>query len=346
MTEQRSDYPSVYRFIRGVFSRPPIPTKIELRHISEGRNGETQAQINSWETKEELNKPNDEIAADIIIEAVDDAKNHPRGGTQTYAILIYRGTEDVYQARRQFYVKTKGNNYDTDDLIQETEPANEKGLTALSMRHMDNAMNRLSQMSYQMSTFFDREAARKDKRIEELEKGRLSTIIVMEQMLDRQQERELALRRESRMENLKDKGVNKLEQFLPLVAGKIFPSLLTANGSPELKALGQQVGVQTTIGAFFESLDKTQIKKILSILNEDEAIAFIELNSKRNPEIAFEFFDNLDQMHAQKIMNEVLSDTQRTIFMQAVADIKDYIKTKHEKAEKEQKNGVDKNEPS
>jgi hypothetical protein len=340
--EQRTDYPNVYRFIRGVFNRPPVPSKIELRHISDGRNGETQAQITSWESKEELNNPPDDIAKDIIVEAVDDAKNHPKGFTQTYAILVYRGTEEVYQARRIFNVKGRGNNFDTDDVIQESEPTNEKGMLALAMRNMDAAMSRLQQMSHQISTFYDRELERKRKEVEELQKSRFATYALIENMLDRKQERDLNLRREARMEDLKDKGIKKLEQFLPMFAGKVMPALLTNGASPELKKLGQETGIQLTIGSFFESLTKEQFKQILGILSQDEVIAFMELNSKRNAETALGFFNLLDKDRGNDIILKVLNENQRTIFMQAVKDIETEIKAA---MSNNGKNGVE-DEPS
>lgn len=350
MSEQRTDFPNVYRWMRGVFARPPVPTKIELRHISEGRNTETQAQINAWEGKDELGKPADEIAAEVIREATEDAKNHPRGYRQTYAILAYRNTEEVYQARCIFSVKGRGNNFDTDDVIQESEPANEKGLTALAMREMSRAIDRVQQMSHQQATFMDRELERKRREVDELQKLRFAMYAMMENMMDRSQERELNLRKEARFENVKDLGVKKLEQLFPIVMGKLVPSMLTANGSPELKKLGQETGIQMTIGTFFESLNKAQLSKILDILSKDQAVIFIELNSKRNAQVAFEFFAVMDKERVDKILSDILDDNQRVLFMQSVKDIETFIKAQNEKAEREEeqkkRNGVDTNEPS
>jgi hypothetical protein len=347
MAEQRTDYPTVYQFIRSVFNRPPIPTKLELRHLSQGRDNEVQASINSWEGKDELGIPSDEVAANIIKEAVEDAKNYPRGFTQTYAILVYRGTDDVYQARRQFNVRGRGNKFDTDDIIQESEPANEKGMLAMAMRGMDRMMDKVLQMANQTATMHDKELDRKRREVDELQKGRFAAIALVENTLDRQQERAILLRRETRFEGVKDKMVDKVEQFMPLVAGKLFPSLITANGSPELKKLGKETGIQVTIGSFFESLDKKQYKQIINILTEDEVILFIELNSKRTAEAAFEFFDNAQDTRINEIMMKVLTDNQKTVMMQAVSDIKEYIAQRRKVETEVPDNGVgETNDPS
>ena len=259
----RKKFSDLYRWIRGIFVKGEIVTKIECRHAqSNGDSARTHRLLELL--KEELKQEPDEICNFIIGEVEQDCKNF--SGFQSYLLLYYteKGGDDP---RGRFILKIAGEQETDPYEITGTEPSNEKGLISQMMRHNEALMRiTLQNVTGQMS-MYERRLESQERMLERSSEREIRVLELIGNLEDRKLERDMEFRRIERGEKVKDKLLSKVDMFMPVLAAKMMPSQVSKESN----------GFDPRIMSLLGSLDENQMHKLLETLTDDQRTVLFEI---------------------------------------------------------------------
>ena len=207
------------------------------------------------------------LANDIEADSAEDAEGI--GGVQKYQLMAFRVKSRLPVGR--FTFRMSGSEIDEYDGDGSSEPANQRGHMAQMMRH-NEALMRISVMGANQSIgLLNRTVAKQADQIDSLMGERFRTMELLEQLVSKKHERELATKesenREERYQQLFEKG----NVLLPLIANKIAGrKVLPEHVSPEV----------SMTRALFETMSQAQMSAILPHLRPEQRLALIEVLEK------------------------------------------------------------------
>ncbi len=251
---------TVLRSVRGFMGTGPTQ-RIDVRHLhadgSEGRAGFLEGEKISGKTA------TPDAIADEIVEMIESDAKLWRG-TNRYVVLFYRPGEREHSARCPIVVQN--DKAVLRDSLEESEPANDKGLTAMSMRHMESMMTRMNNMV----DMFLRAASDKERiqaeQLRQADDSRIRMLQLEQDLLDRKDERQLKFAREQKTDKLMEKGVETVMMLGAPLLGKLLPG-----------AQGQAIASEAMMIQLMNSFTPEQINSLATVFSPEQGAIFLEL---------------------------------------------------------------------
>lgn len=230
-------------------------TRFELRHLAMGqKKGKIVCSIKVPLEYDEGHS--DEILREL--EAMSEADATGMGGTQVYVALAFFGGRKTEGARYPF----RATNADDDEIL--SEPPTGTGMIAQAQRHLESVMRINTLGQSQVISVLTRMVERLDVENSNLQKGRIETVEIFEELMSKRHDREMDMLREERRGRLLDTMADKVETLMPVIANKLSGQRLL----PEPDH-GREM-VKTFIG----SLEKDQLEQMSGILRPEQAVLF------------------------------------------------------------------------
>lgn len=264
----------LYRGIRGIFhsEQGKKLERLEVNHVlSDGGN----STVISLRGEGELSGMgiNAESIGDKIFEiAKEDAK--PQYGLQNYIVLAYADEDRNHFRAIRFTIVGKGLK-ERAESFEGSEPANERGLAAMAMRHSETYFKQMVQehenilRKYEsLVDMFARDRREQSEVILKLTAQQVRVIEVTQDALDRTSERDLNIKREERSDALKAQMAGN---FLPLM-GPLLAKLL-GNGAPAQAASSSHA----LLTSFLSSMTGEQLDEFVGHLTDEQKPRFVEL---------------------------------------------------------------------
>lgn len=255
--------PLILRAVRGALAEGPLD-RIEVRHLaSDGSEGGRAARF-AGEQISGKGVTAEGIAEGIVEEIEQDARNF--SGVQSYAVLFYKVGEPDYFRRKLVEVRGRDN---TSDKIERSEPANEKGATSMTMRHLETREVALTQrerlVAQQSENLINRLSGMVEKMAETFPR-----ILEAEQaLLDRKAERTLEIRRAEKQDKIVEKGVEKLMMYGGPLMAKLLPKIAGSEGTA--------VATDAMLIDLVSSMTPEQLQTFIATLRPEQRAVFIEL---------------------------------------------------------------------
>lgn len=255
--------PKILRALRGAMHNGPVD-RIEVHHVHADGSAGRVARL-SGEQISGKGVTFEQIADQLLENVQGDAELFR--GVQTYAILYFKTGEHDAFIRTNVQIQSSKGNFR--DELEESEPANEKGVTSMTMRHLESRnqdlTNRERLIAQQQEAMLTRLGSLLERAVEAFPR-----ILQAEQsLLDRQQERNLELKRAEKHDKIVEQGVEKLMMFAGPLAAKILPKVA---GQP-----GGEVATDMMLVNLLSSLDETQVMQIYQSLKPEQQANFVEL---------------------------------------------------------------------
>jgi hypothetical protein len=234
------------------------------------------------------------IVAELWDLAENDTETRMTGLPQRYVAHAYRS--DPENADSQLAWMLRGSSFLNDLRGGSTEPPTEKGLQALLMRQVEEGHKLLVGYSEAVAGRLAREL---DKKTEELNKAKekeVERLTKMEDLIDRQFERDLKRKQAEREDEREEKIYSVLTSFvLPMVLQKLTSGKGdTPDQASAAKLLGgilerggeeEKPSREKAVGYFLKSLELDEIGKIFEAVGPEKSQKLQELyNSYREPD--------------------------------------------------------------
>ena len=250
----------ILRAVRGAYAEGPVD-RIETRHLR--ADGE-EARASSLSGDKISGKGvTPEAIADEIMEGIaEDAKMFQ--GVASYAILFFKPGEREYSRRVSVQLRGKADRLSAN--VETTEPANEKGLVAMTMRHLEVQLARGNQLVTEVMSHFQRENARLAEENKSLRDTHLQVVSLGQDLIDRKEERRIKVRREEKQDAIVDKGL----QQIMMLAGPLLQKVLPGQ-------TGQAVSTDLMTIQLIASLTPEQIQVFAGSLTTEQRAVFLEL---------------------------------------------------------------------
>jgi hypothetical protein len=226
--------------------------------------------------------------------------------------LAYSGEREDSASRFQLKVDGKLSL----GLDEESEPATDKGVIALSMRHLESKERMAMRMLEQLMSERTAENAQLRAQLTAAFNQQLEGFKLVQELMDRREDRALRHTHESNSENFRMSVLKKVDLLLPMVGAKFLPE----SGLEKLQ-----------IASFFESLQEPQINAIVGMLKTDQTTTLFRIimtKGQDSKQIA-KWLTDLSEEQFMKLAS-VLSPEQ-------MGTLNDYWETMQKKAEKETK---------
>jgi hypothetical protein len=222
----------------------------------------TAAKLSEWFSEDIENKDPQQISEAIMNEAHKDAEN--QRGTTRYVVLAFRSGDPNNFARTSFRLPG-GMSHSNDD--QETELPNEAGLISQMMRHTEASIRMALQGNAEVVRSLSQQLAESNRQVNKLASMQYTVLELQQTMLDRQAERDLAVRHADSEDKRKQQVFERLSMLFPILLKKI-----TGEGKSIEALLGED-----QISAVLEGLDQEQLTKMLTIFEPAQQAAFLSL---------------------------------------------------------------------
>ncbi|MHB2027583.1 MAG: hypothetical protein ACYCPT_02045 [Acidimicrobiales bacterium] len=251
---------TVLRSVRGFMGTGPT-ARINVQHLhadgSEGRAGFLEGEKITGKTA------TPDAVADEIVEIIENDAKLWRG-TNRYVVLFYRPGEREHSARCGVVVQN--DKAVLRDSLEESEPANDKGLTSMAMRHMESMMTRMNNMvDMFLKAASDKERIQAEQ-LSQADNARIRLLQLEQDLLDRKEERHLKIAREAKTDKLVEKGVETVMMLGGPLLGKLLPG-----------AQGQAVAADAMTIQLMASLTPEQIQALATVLTPEQGAVFLEL---------------------------------------------------------------------
>ncbi|MFI5299988.1 MAG: hypothetical protein ACHREM_18015 [Polyangiales bacterium] len=250
---------AILRHVRGAFVGPV--DRIEVRHLH-GDGGETRVGALSGEKITGKGTTPDTIADDLFDFITEDSKIYR--GTNRYVILFYRPGEREYTARCPVIIKNSSEKLS--DSVEETEPATDKGLLSMGMRHWEQDRRETNREREMLSREREAMITRLMSMCETMSSAFPRILELEQQLTDRREERGLRLRREEKTDKIVERGVEQLMMLSGPLLGKILPG-----------ATGQAVASDAMTIQLLASLKPEQLQGLSQLLTPEQGAIFLEL---------------------------------------------------------------------
>lgn len=254
----------ILRAVRAALAEGPLE-RIELRHL----HGSEEARASTFSGDRISGKgiTAETIAEEILEEITEDSK--VLTGSQVYALLFYRTGEHNYSRRKLITVRLAAEAIS--DRIEQTEAPNEKGVTAMSMRHLEVRDAQLTARERIVSAQYETLVTRLSSMVERLADVFPRVLEAEQSLIDRKEERKLNIRRAEKQDKMVERGVEKLMMYGGPLLQKLLPG-----------PTGQALASDAMLINLVSSLDEKQLAVLMQTFSAEQRANFIELyNSLR-----------------------------------------------------------------
>jgi len=212
----------------------------------------------------------DALAEDAWSQADDDAATRPNNSQQRYGLFGFRADLSEHDCMYSWLVRGRGPGAVGGPFGGDTmDPPNERGLVGAALRAMNEAVRQMAQMSESQAGSLAAELERERQLRRAAESAQLEQMVIQQTLLDAAAERGLKLENEARRAARIDKIVEGLAPMVPVLAGELLAGRgLTGTG---------KTGRDSAVGLFLSSLDEEQLKGIVSVLSQEQALSVIEI---------------------------------------------------------------------
>ncbi len=249
---------NVAEWIKGCMDRGTVSCIELMQRAAEG----TSQTISSYYNEDFTAKDPQALAEAIMGEAYKDADS--QRGTTRYVLQAFKEGEKTHFARHSF--RLPGGLERTDDDT-ESELPNEKGLVAQMMRHTEAYARMMISGFGETVRGLSAQLQESNRQLNKLAQQQYTFLDMQQQLLDRQADRDLAIRQADGEDKRKAQVFEKLSMLFPILLKK-----MTGEGKSIEALLGEE-----QIGSVLEGLSGEQITQILQTLEPVQQGAFMSL---------------------------------------------------------------------
>lgn len=243
-------------------------TRLLLRHVTQGNKaGNEVASINLPPEYDEQTVQ--EVANEIETSAHTDAGG--LGGPQKYMVFaFFEKSEAKPLARFPFleHASDVGDSDEGDEL--DTESPNAKGLTAQLMRHNEALMRTTMMGITQIIGTLQRQTAKQAETIEKLVEEKFQNLDLVEELLGRKQERDIAAQEADTKRKLITDAGEKALALLPVIVNKMAGKEVMA--APSMN--------DEMLRSFLATITPEQMEGLSKVLKPEQAMIVMELYQK------------------------------------------------------------------
>lgn len=251
---------AVLRAVRAALSDGPLE-RIEVRHVHADGN---EARMGAFAGDKISGKgvTAESIADEILEDIEEDVRLFD--GVQNYVVLFYKPGERDYVRRKQ--VQVKGKSEKTTDAIERSEPPTEKGVTSMSMRHLETRAADVTQRERIVAQQNEMLITRLSSMVERLADVFPRVLGAEQALIDRTEERKLEIRRAEKQDKLVERGVEQLMMYGGPLLRKLLPG-----------PTGAAIGDDAMLINLLASMTPDQIQAFMQTLRPEQQANFVEL---------------------------------------------------------------------
>jgi len=220
--------------------------------------------IASWDQEdfEKHNSP-DDLAAVIMAAAFRDAGT--QRGTTRYVVNAYRDDQRTHFQKYSFRLD---GGLEYTDKDEQNYPPTEAGVLAMTMKHAEFAIRTYSAGQAESMRLLSQQVQELHRQNNKLAAQQYKVLDLQQAMLDRQAERDLAVRESDAKEKRKQMMFEKFLVLLPILAKKFFGG--KDKGTDAILAEEQ-------LGALLESFDEEQMRQLIPMFSDEQRVAFFTI---------------------------------------------------------------------
>ena len=245
-------------WIKGCMDRGTVSCIELMQRAAEG----TSQPISSWYNDDFLAKDPQALAEAVMVDAYKDADT--QRGTTRYVVQAFKEGEKVHFARHTFRLPGGLERSDDD---RESELPDEKGLLSQMMRHTEAYARMMISGFGETVRGLSAQLQESNRQLNKLAQQQYTFLDMQQQLLDRQADRDLAIRQADSEDKRKAQVFEKLSMLFPILLKK-----MTGEGKSIESLLGEE-----QIGSVLEGLSGEQITQILQTLEPVQQGAFMAL---------------------------------------------------------------------
>jgi len=192
-------------------------------------------------------------------------------GVEKYSIQTFHGEDNKPTAT--FSIRVKGENSDGEDDGLLSEPATKSGLLAQLMRHNEAIMRMSTVGTHDILKSMNAQIHNQEAVIEKLLNEKFDNIGMVDELISRKDERELAHAKASHDMEMKEKLFDKGMLLAPMIANK-----LLGKGNGGQKALPEDTSaVEQEMHSLATTLTEDELRQILKILPPEKALVLVDI---------------------------------------------------------------------
>ena len=242
-------------------------SKGRLSALGLGSRSATDASLSpiaSWDQEDfEEHKTPEEIAEVIMAAAYRDVSS--QRGTTRYVVNAYRDDAKVHFQKYPFRLDGGLEFTDKDEI---NYPPTEAGVLAMAMKHAEFAIRQFSAGQAEANRMLSTQVQELHRQNNKLAAQQYKVLDLQQQMLDRQAERDLAVREQDSKEKRKQMMFEKFLVLWPILAKRFFGG--KDKGSDTLLAEEQ-------LGTLLESFDEQQMQQMVPLFSDEQRVAFFTI---------------------------------------------------------------------
>lgn len=152
-----------------------------------------------------------------VVEAAQKDADTLGGSVQMYALYAYFANSD-HTPRRVFRVSPQT---DFDRDVSPSEPANEKGLAAQAMRHLEAVMRTSTASQGYLFSLLERQVQRLQDKDERAQQQQLDMMVLMQDVLDGAHSRRLEERKAETSQGMRENAMEYLKVAAPIILNRL-----------------------------------------------------------------------------------------------------------------------------
>jgi len=238
--------------------------KVRLTHLSVDK--KPQGDVRTFAVK--LDEGAEHEIDPLLLQIADAAQkdcDDLSAGLQQYAIYAYFPSDTNYVPRKVFRVTPSDIEIERDTVP--SEPANEKGLVAQAMRHLEAVMRTTTITNNMIVATMQNENARLATMNEKFSAQQVDFMILLQDLMDRSHSRRLHERSEEANIAMKESALSKVETLLPVIVNRIAGKTILPEQSKSFMLLS----------GLLEGLSPAQQEQLKSLLDPTQLIVLAEI---------------------------------------------------------------------
>jgi hypothetical protein len=240
--------------------------QVKLRHLNVNR--EIQGDVTALPVKLDEGGEEDGITPLLhqIAEAAQRDADDINQGVQTYAIYAYYTADKNYAVRKMFRVASTAE-AEMDRNLNPSEPANEKGLVAQSMRHVEVLMRHMTVVTTMQFQSLTRENQRLSEMNERFSQQQIDFLTLYQDTMNQATTRRLQEKKEEASLAMKEEALAKLSALVPVVINRIAGQ----------KVLPEEDQSFMLMASLLENMPEEQQLKFYNMLTESQKMTLAEI---------------------------------------------------------------------
>ena len=245
-------------WIKGCFDRCKVASIELMQRANEG----TSSAITSWYAEDFDGSDPQAIAELVLADAYKDADS--QRGTTRYVLQAYKEGEKIHFGRHSFRLS---GGLERSDEDRETELPDEKGLLGQMMRHTEAYARMMISGFGETVRGLNTQLQESNRQLNKLAQQQYTFLDMQQQLLDRQADRDLAIRHADSEDKRKAQVFEKLSMLFPILLRK-----MTGEGKSIETLLGED-----QIGSMLEGMTQEQVTQMLALFDPAQQAAFLSL---------------------------------------------------------------------